>query len=42
MIVARDGVEALDYVFGTGIYAGRDTTVMPQLILLDLRLPQID
>ena len=42
VIVARDGVEALDYLFGTGIYAGRDTTVMPQLILLDLRLPKID
>jgi two-component system response regulator len=34
--------DALDYLFGTGIYAGRDTTVMPQLILLDLRLPKID
>jgi two-component system, response regulator len=42
VIVARDGVEALDYLFGTGIYAGRDTTVMPQLILLDLRLPKVD
>jgi two-component system response regulator len=42
VIVARDGVEALDYLFGTGIYAGRDTTVMPQLMLLDLRLPKID
>src|SRR3712207_9324896 len=42
VIVARDGVEALDYLLGTGIYAGRDTTVMPQLILLDLRLPKID
>ena len=42
VIVVRDGVEALDYLFGTGIYAGRDTTIMPQLILLDLRLPKID
>ncbi len=42
VIVARDGIEALDYLFGTGIYAGRDTTVMPQLMLLDLRLPKID
>jgi two-component system response regulator len=42
VVVARDGVEALDYLFGTGSYAGRDTTVMPQLILLDLRLPKID
>jgi two-component system response regulator len=42
VIVAHDGVEALDYVFGTGTHAGRDTTVMPQLILLDLKLPKVD
>jgi two-component system response regulator len=42
VIVARDGVEALDYFFGTGTHAGRDTTVMPQLILLDLKLPKVD
>jgi two-component system, response regulator len=40
--VARDGVEAIEYLFGTGTYAGRDTSVMPQLILLDLKLPRID
>ena len=42
VIVARDGVEALDYFFGTGTHAGRDTTVMPQLVLLDLKLPKVD
>lgn len=42
IIVARDGAEALDYLFGTGSYADRDMTVMPQVILLDLKLPKID
>jgi two-component system response regulator len=42
VVVAHDGVQALDYVFGTGAYAGRDTSVAPQIILLDLKLPKID
>ena len=42
VVVARDGVEALDYLFGSGAYAGRDTSIMPQVILLDLKLPKID
>ena len=42
LVVARDGEQALDYLFGTGSYEGRDTSVMPQLILLDLMLPKVD
>ena len=42
IVVARDGVEALDYLFGTGMYAGRDTGSQPELILLDLKLPKVD
>jgi two-component system response regulator len=42
VVVAHDGVEALDYLFGEGSYAGRDSGVMPEVILLDLKLPKID
>jgi two-component system, response regulator len=42
VIVARDGVEALDYLFGTGSYIGRNLNIMPQVILLDLKLPKLD
>jgi two-component system, response regulator len=42
VVVVRDGAEALDYLFGTGSYAGRDLTVMPQVTLLDLKLPKVD
>lgn len=42
VVVAHDGVEALDYLFATGSYKGRDTGIMPHLILLDLKLPKVD
>ncbi|HKY09822.1 MAG TPA: response regulator [Candidatus Binatia bacterium] len=42
VVVARDGVEALDYLFGTGSYAGRNIDVMPSVTLLDLKLPKLD
>jgi len=42
VVIARDGSEALDYLFGTGVHAQRDLTVMPQIILLDLKLPKVD
>lgn len=42
IVVAHDGVEALDYLFGTGDYTGRDTADLPQLVLLDLKLPKLD
>jgi two-component system, response regulator len=41
VVVAHDGVEALDYLFGTGAHAGRDLSVLPQLVLLDLNLPRL-
>jgi two-component system response regulator len=41
VVVAHDGVEALDYLFGTGAHAGRDLGSMPQVVLLDLNLPRI-
>ena len=42
IIVAHDGVEALDYLFGEGVYSGRNTNSLPDVILLDLKLPKLD
>jgi two-component system, response regulator len=42
VVVARDGVEALDYLFCTGAYADRDGSLLPSVTLLDLKLPKID
>jgi CheY-like chemotaxis protein len=42
LVVVRDGAEALDYLFCTGIHSSRDATVMPTLVLLDLKLPKLD
>jgi CheY-like chemotaxis protein len=42
IIVAHDGVEALDYLFGTGIHVERDINIKPTVILLDLKLPRVD
>jgi CheY-like chemotaxis protein len=42
IIVAHDGVEALDYLFGKGIHVGRDVRIKPTVILLDLKLPRVD
>ena len=41
VVVARDGAEALDYLFATGRYAGRDASELPQVMLLDLNLPKM-
>ena len=42
VVVAEDGVEALDYLFATGTHAGRDPTVLPGVVLLDLKMPRVD
>jgi two-component system, response regulator len=42
VVIARDGAEALDYLFGTGTHAGRNVLIQPVVVLLDLKLPKID
>jgi CheY-like chemotaxis protein len=42
VVVAHDGAEALEYLFGTGKFAGRNTDFIPQVVLLDLKLPKVD
>lgn len=42
VVVARDGAEALDYFRGEGIFKGRDPGILPELVLLDLKLPKVD
>jgi two-component system response regulator len=42
LVVARDGADALDYLFASGMHAGRDPDALPSIVLLDLNLPKID
>jgi two-component system response regulator len=42
VVVATNGVEALDYLFGTGTHAGRDTAEQPVVVLLDIKLPLLN
>lgn len=42
VVVARDGAEALEYLFGTGAHAGRDVSDQPTVVLLDLKLPKLE
>ena len=42
LVIAEDGQEALDYLFGAGAYAGRDIKILPTVVLLDLKLPRVD
>jgi two-component system, response regulator len=42
IVVVRDGAEALEYLFGTGRHEGRDTKLLPEIVLLDLKLPRVD
>lgn len=42
LVIVRDGVEAIDFLFGSGIYKDRDLKDVPQVVLLDLKLPKMD
>jgi two-component system response regulator len=42
VVVTRDGMEALDYLLGTGVYEGKKLNGLPQVVLLDLKLPKLD
>jgi len=42
VVIARDGIDALDYLFGTGKHMDRDTTQLPAVVFLDLKLPRLD
>lgn len=42
VIVVRDGAEALDYLFARGVHSGRDASKLPEVVLLDLKLPKLD
>ncbi len=42
VVIAQDGVEALEYLFASGKYEGRDASIVPVVILLDLKLPKVD
>ena len=42
IVLARDGAEALDYLYGTGAYAGRNPAELPHVVVLDLKLPKVD
>jgi two-component system response regulator len=42
IVVAHDGVEAMEYLLATGRYAGRDLSAVPAVVLLDLKLPRVD
>ena len=42
VVVARDGVQALDFLFATGEHAGREATLLPKVVFLDLKMPRVD